>query len=46
MENVPPKVIDFWVAHASLLADEKNRKHEPDMMQPADLAQQLSTNHG
>lgn len=46
MNTVPPKVLDFWFAHASLLADERNEGTDADMMNPEDLAKQLSAKHG
>lgn len=46
MNTVPPKVLDFWFAHASLLADERSEGTDSGMMKPEDLAKQLSATHG
>jgi len=45
MNSVPPKVLDFWLARALLLAEEQKENMEPDMMTPENLAKQLGANH-
>lgn len=46
MDNVPPRVIDAWLAYESILADEEKEAGKPKGMSPAAALQLMSSKYG